>query len=200
MNRTKFIVVEKSYLLRKGIVSVINRIEYATVIKELESLDNINFVLKEYKFDFIVFNPNLLDENASIAGLKMDFDLEKKGIALSSVPPYRKGILEKVKLVLHVNDPRDVLYEKLESLVSNSRKSNQNLIITNELSDREKTILKEVAQGKTNKEIAEKLYLSTHTVITHRKNITAKLGIKTISGLTVYAILNNLVRPEEIKE
>jgi DNA-binding CsgD family transcriptional regulator len=79
--------------------------------------------------------------------------------------------------------------------------SQKNISITsNELSDREKTILKHVAKGQTNKEIAENLYLSTHTVITHRKNITAKLGIKTISGLTVYAILNNLVTLEEIKE
>ena len=62
-----------------------------------------------------------------------------------------------------------------------------------ELSAREKEILVCVAQGMLNKEIADKFSLSIYTVITHRKNITRKTGIKTVAGLTVYAILNNLI-------
>lgn len=62
-----------------------------------------------------------------------------------------------------------------------------------ELSDREKEILVSVAQGLLNKEIADRLNISINTVITHRKNITRKTGIKTVAGLTVYAILNNLI-------
>lgn len=61
------------------------------------------------------------------------------------------------------------------------------------LTDREIDVLTQVALGKTNKEIADALCISIHTVISHRKNITEKLGIKSISGLTVYAILNNLI-------
>jgi regulator of cell morphogenesis and NO signaling len=62
-----------------------------------------------------------------------------------------------------------------------------------DLSDRDKEILVCVAQGLQNKEIAEKCNISVNTVITHRKNITRKTGIKTVSGLTVYALLNNLI-------
>lgn len=62
-----------------------------------------------------------------------------------------------------------------------------------ELSDREKEILVSVAKGLINKEIAEKHNISINTVITHRKNITRKTGIKTVAGLTVYAILNGLI-------
>ncbi len=62
-----------------------------------------------------------------------------------------------------------------------------------ELSDREKEILVSVAQGLLNKEIADKHNISINTVITHRKNITRKTGIRTVPGLTVYAILNNLI-------
>lgn len=61
------------------------------------------------------------------------------------------------------------------------------------LSEREVDVVKLVAIGKTNKEIADSLHISFHTVISHRKNITEKLGIKSISGITVYAILNNLI-------
>lgn len=62
-----------------------------------------------------------------------------------------------------------------------------------QLSEREKEVLKLVAQGYANKEIAALLFISVHTVISHRKNITEKLGIKSIPGLTVYAILNKLI-------
>lgn len=61
------------------------------------------------------------------------------------------------------------------------------------LSNREIDVLKLVALGFANKEIAEKLFISTHTVMSHRKNMTKKLGIKSISGLTVYAIINNYI-------
>lgn len=61
------------------------------------------------------------------------------------------------------------------------------------LTPREKEILVRVARGMLNKEIADDLNISIHTVITHRKNITQKTGIKTVAGLTVYALLNNLI-------
>lgn len=74
---------------------------------------------------------------------------------------------------------------------------------SSELTTREKDVLKLVALGHSNKEIAVRLFISIHTVISHRKNITEKLGIKSISGLTVYAILNKLIdtgtiNPEEL--
>lgn len=68
-----------------------------------------------------------------------------------------------------------------------------------ELSAREKEILVSVAHGLLNKEIADRHHISINTVITHRKNITRKTGIKTVAGLTAYAILNNLVDINEIE-
>ncbi len=61
------------------------------------------------------------------------------------------------------------------------------------LSQREKEILASVAQGKTNKEIADEHFISINTVVTHRKNIARKTGINSIAGLTVYAILNHII-------
>lgn len=61
------------------------------------------------------------------------------------------------------------------------------------LSDREKEVLVCVAKGMINKEIADHLNISVHTVVSHRKNITAKTDIKTVAGLTIYALLNNLL-------
>lgn len=67
------------------------------------------------------------------------------------------------------------------------------------LSAREKEIIVGVVKGMTNKQIADTLCLSTHTVITHRRNIAAKLQIHSAAGLTIYAIVNKLVELSEIK-
>ena len=64
---------------------------------------------------------------------------------------------------------------------------------TEELSDREKDVLIQLVNGLSNKEIADVLCISTHTVISHRKNITRKLNIHSTAGLTVYAIVNKLI-------
>ena len=70
---------------------------------------------------------------------------------------------------------------------------------TEELSAREKEILVCVAKGMQNKEIADQCNISVYTVISHRKNITRKIGIKTVAGLTVYALLNNLIDMNSIE-
>lgn len=62
-----------------------------------------------------------------------------------------------------------------------------------ELSEREKEVVTLVVQGLINKEIADKLHLSLHTVIAHRKNIARKLNIHSTAGLTIYAIVNKLI-------
>lgn len=66
------------------------------------------------------------------------------------------------------------------------------------LSDREKDIVVCVAKGMNNKEIADYLFLSVHTVTTHRRNISNKLQIHTTAGLIIYAIANKLVNIEDI--
>ncbi|MGN1211135.1 MAG: response regulator transcription factor [Candidatus Cryptobacteroides sp.] len=67
------------------------------------------------------------------------------------------------------------------------------------LSQREKEILVCVAKGMSTKEIADFLYISVHTVTTHRRNISSKLQIHTPAGLTIYALVNNLLTMSEIK-
>lgn len=66
------------------------------------------------------------------------------------------------------------------------------------LSEREKEIIRLIAKGLTNKEIAEKLFLSVHTVTTHRRNISSKLQIHSSVGITIFAIVNGLLPLEEI--
>jgi Response regulator containing a CheY-like receiver domain and an HTH DNA-binding domain len=94
-----------------------------------------------------------------------------------------------VPMVQLLEDPRRKL--------SDRRSASSKILdgTSDELSEREKEILISVAEGLLNKEIADRHNISINTVITHRKNITRKTGIKTVAGLTVYAILNDLIRP-----
>ena len=70
---------------------------------------------------------------------------------------------------------------------------NSREITSTRLSSRETEVLRLIASGAINKEIAQSLNISINTVLTHRKNITAKLGIKSVSGLTFYAMMNGIV-------
>ena len=67
------------------------------------------------------------------------------------------------------------------------------------ISEREKDIIRCVACGKSNKEIAQELFISPHTVATHRRNINAKLGIHSAAGLTIYAIINHIIEAKDVK-
>ena len=91
---------------------------------------------------------------------------------------------------VEIRDGRTVIIETLAQASPVAEQHNQN---NYELTKRETAVLIQLAQGKTNKEVAEALNVSVHTVISHRKNITRKTGIKSVAGLTVYAMLNNLI-------
>lgn len=92
--------------------------------------------------------------------------------------------------------PTLICYKVNEIL--NSFLSDQNKDTDTELTKREIEVLQMVTKGHTNKEIADLLFVSTHTVISHRKNISEKTGIKSASGLTMYAILKKIIDVNEI--
>ena len=70
---------------------------------------------------------------------------------------------------------------------------------TDDLSEREKDIVRLVAYGLSNKEIADRLCLSFHTITTYRRNLGAKLNIHSTAGLVIYGILHDIVSMEEIR-
>ncbi len=89
--------------------------------------------------------------------------------------------------------------EKQDAPEENEDDLQGNVLSVDPLSEREKEVVSFVAKGMTNKEIADKLFLSIHTITTHRRNIAAKLQIHTPAGLTIYAIVNKLVELRDIK-
>jgi DNA-binding CsgD family transcriptional regulator len=102
--------------------------------------------------------------------------------------------------VIMPDDSEQKIIEKFDRLIKSFSGDHEKNHGSEDISHREKEVLRLVALGLTNKEIGAKLFISSHTVISHRKNITAKLGIRTIAGLTLYAVINKLITPEDIQE
>lgn len=91
--------------------------------------------------------------------------------------------------------PEEAIVEAVSDVIDRlSNTANQR----SELSQREIDVLRLVARGYINKEIAEALNISFHTVLSHRKNITSKLGIKSTSGLAVYAMMNGYITDHDL--
>lgn len=108
------------------------------------------------------------------------------GINFNNQQPVDSSLFDEMLLQ---TDNQSLLFNKLNKFSNLWTKKRT----TNQLSSREIEVLKLVALGKSNKQISEKLFISIHTVITHRKHITSKLGIKSISGLTLYAVINSMI-------
>lgn len=84
-------------------------------------------------------------------------------------------------------------YGDIESMVASMASAVGGGETAGELSSRELEVLRELASGKTQKEIADVLCISPSTVVTHRKNISTKLGIRSVSGLSLYAVMNGII-------
>lgn len=97
-----------------------------------------------------------------------------------------------------IYDDVEQISTKIAKLLSEDSDKDQSAENEN-LSQREEEIIVGVVKGLTNKEIADKLCLSIHTVITHRRNVSRKLQIHSPAGLTIFAIVNGLVELNDIK-
>lgn len=149
----------------------------ATKLNELEDLFIYHYSQKENArlsatlFDIVMCEKDLMSH----------FEIETKLF----VPAVRK--LE--------ND----LLEQTSSVKENPAEENSEIKDNGSISEREKDIIRCVACGKSNKEIAEILFISPHTVATHRRNINSKLGIHSAAGLTIYAIIHNIIDAKDVK-
>ena len=100
---------------------------------------------------------------------------------------------------LFINQPENLLVKAILALQQYAHAKGKNLpkmpkILQQKiLSDREIEVMSYIVQGHTNKEIADILNVSLATIITHRKNIMDKLGMKSVSALTIYAVMHGYV-------
>ena len=191
-SQTKIILISNSYLIAKSLRDLIlenfNQIEFLSDFEDIDLLLNkiekqaYNIIfIDEWNFQKFYYYFRNFDRKTLIVPIIYQFD-EK---------------YEKYDFVLELKNSRKQILKLFSRLNEHINNMVQNQKFEKELTAREKTILQLIVKGCTSKSIAEKLGISSQTVSSHRKNISAKLEIKTLSGLTVYAILNNLISMEE---
>jgi len=195
MSKVCFLILNESYIVRQGLISILTSLDFNIKIKESSDLENIKSLLNKFEPIFLLINPNDLP----IEFHKKEINLKKAKIRTIGLLFEKHNNNYQMFDYIDFYSNEEALKKKFKSLINHC--SDQKISEPNQsdLSKREIEITKLVALGFTNNQIAEKLFLSTHTVITHRKNITKKLGIKSVSGLTIYAILNNIITIEEQK-
>ena len=142
--------------------------------------------------DVVIIDPSVLDFRSRKDGRSRLADICDSIVIALGGPGLTDEVLRQYDGSISIYDSREDILRKTRSSVE-AKQSETSVSDSGELSAREKEILVCVAKGMLNKEIADKLCLSIYTVITPRKNITRKTGIKTVAGLTVYALLNNLI-------
>ena len=98
---------------------------------------------------------------------------------------------ESLPATIYFDSDESEIEDALLSIIKEAKK--QETPSESQLSSREREVLRELAGGKTNKEIADTLCISINTVITHRKNISTKLGIHSVSGLSLFAVMNGII-------
>ena len=192
MKKASFLIAIDSYIIRKGVVTILRNISGAELLLDTSSPDMFKNQVKEQEPDYIVISSDLYEK--TIQFFSDHPHLTEKTILLDS----HENELNSAFAVgrMNLTSSKKEIVEQFENLVEPYLHKKEDFVSI--LSDREVTILKYIATGYTNRQIAEKLFLSLHTVTTHRKNIGNKLGIKSVSGLTVYAIVNNIISIEDI--
>jgi DNA-binding NarL/FixJ family response regulator len=199
----KIAIAEPSMIIRSGLSAALKRMTGIRVqIFEIANIDLLPNYLRMQKPDILIINPSFWGM-ISLVKLKQESEHPTlKCIALLAAP-VDEMFLKEFEARIGLYDSLDVLKQKIELLTSsemdNDGNDDEENDKTDSLSVREREVLTCVVKGQTNKEIAQTLFLSTHTVITHRRNIARKLGIHSTAGLTIYAIVNKLVELDDIK-
>jgi DNA-binding CsgD family transcriptional regulator len=198
MSNTKKVlaVAETSYIIRKGLVYVLSQLSSVGKVVELKEMEDINYQLDILCPDAVLINPMLLG-HTSKQDIRQQLNLNKNIAIIALV--YNiidEQFYKSYDAVIKINDSESRIEETLLNCLNKEQAGQSD---QEELSDREKEILISVVKGMSNKEIAEHHNISIHTAITHRRNITRKLKVHSISGLTIYAIINKLVNISEIK-
>lgn len=179
-------------MISAGLKSILGEVSQFNVVECTSDIACLIDRLPVTTPDLIIVDPLLVAASQrSLRTLVPDRSITVAAIVHSL---FAEEQLSAFDLVISVCDSSQQIVHKLLAAVEQSGDESQSGC---DLSEREREILLSVAQGMTNKEIADRYNLSIHTVISHRKNISHKTGIRSIAGLTVYAIMNNLISPAE---
>lgn len=187
-------IIERNTLTALGLQTILEELIPDTIIRVFSSFEQLIDDTPDMYAHYFVSISIYFEHTA--------FFLERKPktIVLSAGEPqiqpgvpYLNTFMPQEKLIKAFMNMRNKGHDKSHHPQKNSSENTDNT-----LSAREIEVLVLVTKGLINKEIAEKLNISLTTVISHRKNITEKLGIKSVSGLAIYAVMNGFIEVDSI--
>lgn len=214
MEKIKITIADSHFLSRKGLVVLLNEnADFVLLAEALSTSDLIN-QSKFYKPDLIIIDYTSV--NYSLEGLQQIVKKYPKVKLLAITQLQSNEIISKgLKIGITSHLLKDCDQDEIIEAIYKTSKGEKficgkiaNALLNEKsttipeyscqgmnISDREMEIITLIAEGYSNKEVADKLFLSTHTVTTHRKNIMNKLGVNNTAGLVLFAVRENLVSP-----
>lgn len=197
MNKLKLnmVVVESSAVVFEGLISLISRtFPYAKFVNAF-SLDELERLSPTVRPDIIFINPSMVQNKTReyLALKRILTNATWVGLVYSCYDEALLSLFD--KLFMLTDSPK-----ALQEIISLKDRTNESLVTGNNhepLSEREEELLKLLINGLSYKEIAKRLCISVHTVISHKKNISKKTGIKSQAGLTIFAISTKLIQLED---
>ena len=190
MKRVSIAIVEPSPIIMEGVATIVGRSPSIRVAGAVATIAELQILMRNAEVDVVVAAVGLAREIDGVAELQ---SLPVIGIQSAIVDA---AMLRRFTAVATLYTPEEELQRMIIDAVD--MPVEHNYAESHELSERERDVLVLVAKGLTNKEIASELNISPHTVISHRKNIVHKTGIRSVAGLTVYAVLNKFIDSERL--
>ena len=176
--RNRVIICEASEIIANGLAEIIDSMAQCDVVARLDTPEHLSERITSSDANLVIIDPTLLGFHNK--GFLLQLGKEHPNlIVIALVTSYLDhAMLAPYNGFIEINDTRSKIISKMNEFAQcdTSKKSDDV-----ELSKREIDVL-----------------VAIHTVISHRKNITRKTGIKSVSGLTVYALLNNLIDEKEL--
>jgi DNA-binding CsgD family transcriptional regulator len=184
-------IIEPSDILFEGLSNILLKHNSNLRLYRIDELEDFIRSIPNINFDVIILNTNLIQNRTK---LFRSFRIERTkvrwiGVMNSLISP---ETLKEFDEIVRIDDSAESICKKIigrpDNKITNGNNYQQIL-----LTERETEVLRLLSKGLSNKEIADRLNLSIHTVISHRKNLTQKTGIKSQSGLAIYALSNNII-------
>lgn len=191
------IIADTSSIVYEGLSGIIYKSAYKSVVSRAITFEDIQQSCAKRRCELVILNPSYIQNNVkAFHTLKNQFESVKwVGLVYAY---FDQSVLSMFDALINISDPPEIIGTIVQKALNNAplRQNSAEDV----LSDREIDILKLLTTGLSNKEIADKLNISINTVITHRKNISQKTGIKSVSGLTIFAVVKKLITLENLNE